>query len=197
MTEIWQTLGHLISFRTITAILLILTLLWFLKLMVKKQIEYLFRASLILIFIFLIFIFFQRSEIGKWDVFEIKGKIFPEKIPTLNYHQDREILNEDIKLRYVFKEPKPKLILTLDKRGNYLHLWNFSSLNLVLKALDLPQVHQGVPELASITGSRYDIRQYRWGDYPLGILIIERDLCQDKKNFQSYHCLSAITIKYR
>lgn len=197
MMEIWQTLGHLISFRTITTILLILALLRFLKLMIKKQIEYLFRASLILIFIFLVFIFFQRSEIGKWDVFEIKEKIFPEKTPTLNYHQDREILSDDIKLRYVFKEPKPKLVLTLDKRGNYLHLWNFSSLNLVLKALDLPEVQQGVPELASITGSRSDIRQYRWGDYPLGILIIERDLCQDKKNFQSYHCLSALTIKYR
>lgn len=195
--NLWQTLGHLISFRTITTILLILALLRFLKLMIKKQIEYLFRASLILIFIFLVFIFFQRSEIGKWDVFEIKEKIFPEKTPTLNYHQDREILSDDIKLRYVFKEPKPKLVLTLDKRGNYLHLWNFSSLNLVLKALDLPEVQQGVPELASITGSRSDIRQYRWGDYPLGILIIERDLCQDKKKFQSYHCLSALTIKYR
>lgn len=195
--EIWQTLGHLISFRSITTILLILALLWFLKLMLKKQIEYLLRASLILIFIFLVFIFFQRSEIGKWDVFEIKGKLFPEKIPTLNYHQDREALSDDIKLRYVFREPKPKLILNLDKRGNYLHLWNVSSLNPVLKALKLPQVHQGVPELASITGSRSDIKQYRWGDYPLGILIIERDFCQDKKKFQSYHCLSALIIKYR
>ena len=195
--DLWQNLGHLITFRAVTTLLLILAVLWLLKLMIKKQIEYLFRASLILIFIFLVFIFFQRNEIGKWDVFEIKGKIFPEKIPTLNYRVDKGPLMGDVKLHYVFEYPKPKLNLTLDKEGNYLHLRNVSYLNAVLKALDLPKVHRGMPELASITGSRIDIRKYRWGDYPLGILIIERDICQDRKKFQFYNCLSTLTIKHR
>ena len=63
--DLWQNLGHLITFRAVTTLLLILAVLWLLKLMIKKQIEYLFRTSLILIFIFIVFIFFQRSEIGK------------------------------------------------------------------------------------------------------------------------------------
>ena len=110
---------------------------------------------------------------------------------------DKGTLIGDIKLHYDFEYPKPKLNLTLDKEGRYLHLKNVSSLNAVLKALDLPKVHQGMPELVFITGSRSDIRKYRWEDYPLGVLIIERDICQDRKKFQSYNCLSALTIKHR
>ena len=195
--NLWQNLGHLITFRTVTTLLLVLALLWFLKLMIKKHTEYLFRASLILISIFFVFIFFQRNEIGKWDVFEIKEKIFPEKIPTLNYRVEKGPLIGDVKLHYVFEYPKPKLNLTLDKKGKYLHLRNVSYLNAILKALDLPRVRQGMPELASITGSRKDIRKYRWEDYSLGILIIDRDICQDRKKFQFYNCLSALTIKHR
>jgi hypothetical protein len=195
--DFWQTLGQLITLRAIATLLLLLSLLWFLKLMIKKKVEHLFRASLIFIFIFLIFIFFQRSEIGSWNVFDFKENLFPEKAPTLNYRLDRGPFEGDIKLRYVFEEPRPKLDLTIDKGGKNLHLWNVSSLNAVLKALDLPRVHQGMPELASITGSRFDRRHYRWGDYPLGILIIERELCQYKNTLQSYNCLATLTIKSR
>lgn len=195
MTEFLNTLGQLMSIRMIATILLILAVLWLLKVMIKQQFEYLFRVSLVFIFIFLIFIFFQRSEIGEWNVFDIKEKMFPEKIPPLNYRLDKGPFTGDTKMRYVFQEPKPKLSLTIDKRGNYLHLWNVKSLNVVLKGLGLPRVGSGVPELASITGSRLDIRYYRWGDYPLGILIIERDLCQDRKRLTSYHCLSVLTIE--
>lgn len=197
MTEFLHTLGQLMSIRMIATIFLVLAFLWLLKIMIKKQFEYLFRASLAFIFIFLIFIFLQRSEIGEWNVFDIKEKMFPEKIPSLNYRLDKGPLMGDTKMRYVFQEPKPKLSLTLDRKGSYLHLWNVKSLNAVLEGLGLPRVSSGVPELSSITGSRWDIRYYRWGDYPLGILIIERDLCQDRKRLTSYHCLSILTIKTR
>jgi hypothetical protein len=165
--------------------------------MIKQQYEYLFRASMTLIFVFLIFIFFQRNQIGDWDAYVLKEKIFPEKLPPLNYLLERGSLTSDIRLHYVFQDPKPKLNLTLDKKGKHLHLWNISSLNAVLKSLGLPPVQSGVPELSSITGSRWDTGHYRWDNYPLGVLIIIRGLCRKVKNFQSYHCLSTLTIQQR
>jgi len=197
MTNLLPTILHLLTIKTLATIILVLILLWFLKLMIKQQYEYLFRASMTLIFVFLIFIFFQRSQIGEWDIYDLKEKIFPEKLPTYNYRLERESLRKDIKLHYIFQDPKPKLSLTLDKKGKHLHLWNISSLNAVLKSLGLPPVQSGVPELSSITGSRWDTGHYRWDNYPLGVLIITRDICQNKKTLQSNPCLSTLTIKYR
>ncbi|MFQ6109341.1 MAG: hypothetical protein ACE5L7_07290 [Candidatus Aminicenantales bacterium] len=197
MTNILPTIIHLLTIRTLSTALLVLILLWFLKLMIKQEFEHLFRASMTLVFVFLVFIFFQRSHIGEWDAYDIKAKIFPEKPPTLNYRVERGALSGDIRLRYVFQAPKPKLNLTLDKKGDHLHLWNISSLNAVLKSLELPMIKSGVPELSAITGSRFDTGHYRWENYPLGVLIIVRELCQDRQKLQSYPCLATLTIKYR
>ncbi|MFQ5721627.1 MAG: hypothetical protein ACE5GI_03975 [Candidatus Aminicenantales bacterium] len=100
-------------------------------------------------------------------------------------------------IRYVFQEPRPKLILSLDEKGKYLNLKDISPLNKVLKQLGLPPVNSGAPELASITGSRFDINHCRWDNYPKGILIIERTQCKNKKTYQTYHCLATLTIKHR
>jgi len=181
--------------NTISFILLALCSFWLLKVIIKKQGEILLRVSLIFIIVFLGFIFFQRSEIGEWTFPEIKQNLFPEKFPTLNYRVESDSPYGEFRKRYLFEAPRPKLILSLDKRGDYLNLNRISSLNVVLKALDLPPVKHGAKELASITGLRRDIKFYRWEDYPLGVLIVERELCQYRKSLESYHCLVSITLK--
>jgi len=49
-------------------------------------------------------------------------------------------------------------------------------------------------ELASITGSASDLDTYRWDDYPLGTLVIDREICQDRDQFESYQCIANIVI---
>jgi len=190
-----QSLIDLITPNRISLVLLALCSLWLLKVIIKKQGEILFRASLFFIIVFLIFIFFQRSEIGGWTIPEIKQNIFPEKFPPLNYQIESGSAFGEFRKKYIFNDPRPKLVLSLDSKGDFLHLKRISSLNAVLKGLDLPPVKHGADELASITGLRNDIRHYRWDDYPLGVLIVERDLCQYRKSLESYHCLVSLTIK--
>lgn len=190
-----QLIAEFITLKIIAMALLILSFLWILKLYMKRQREYLFRASLIFTILFLSFIFLQRNEIGKWNFYEIKGHIFPEKPVHCNYHLERGSLTGENYVRYIFEDPKPKLSLSLDNRGKYLNLRNVSSVNAVLKSLGLPRVTARVPELASITGSRFDIKLYRWDDYPKGTLVIERTQCKNKKSLQFYYCIASITIK--
>ena len=190
-----HTLVNFITLEVIALAFLGLSFLWILKLYLKKEKESLFLASLIFFLSLVAFIFFQKNEIGNLNYYQTKEQIFPEKTIQLNYYVEEGSLFNEIYRRYIFTDPKPKLSLSLDKTGKYLNLNNVSPVNRVLKALGLPPVTSGVPELASITGSRFDINHYRWDNYSKGILIIERTQCRDKKTFQTYHCLAVLTIK--
>ncbi len=190
-----QSIVDLITPNSISLVLLALCSLWLLKVIIKKQGEILLRVSLIFIIVFLAFIFFQRSEIGEWTFPEIKQNLFPEKLPALNYRVESGSPYGEFRKRYIFEDPRPKLILSLDKTGGFLSLKRISSLNAILKRLELPPVKHGAKELSSITGLRRDIKFYRWEDYPLGVLIVKRDLCQYRESLESYHCLVSITIK--
>lgn len=193
----FQSIIDMITLNKISLVFLALCSLWLLKVIIKKQGEILLRVSLIFIIVFLAFIFLQRSEIGEWTFPEIKQNIFPEKIPSLNYRIEKGSAFGEFKRRYIFENPRPKLILSLDRKGNYLHLKRISSLNAILRSLDLPTVKHGADELVSLTGLQSDIKFYRWDDYPLGVLVVEREFCQDRKTLQFYQCLASITIKNR
>ncbi len=192
-----QSIIDLLTLNNISFVIMALCSLWLLKVIIKKQGEILFRVSLIFIISFLFFILFHRSQIGQWTFPEIKQSLFPEKIPTLKYQTEIGSAFAEIRRRYIFEEPRPKIILSLGSQGKYLHLKRISRLNTILKILGLPGVKHGVQELASITGLDTDVRLYRWDDYPQGILLLERELCQDRKSLESYHCLVSITIKNR
>lgn len=192
-----QSIIDVLTLNNISLVIMALCALWLIKVIIKKQGEILFRVSLVFIISFLVFIFFHRSQSGQWTFPEIKQNIFPEKIPTLKYQKEIGSAFGEMRQRYIFQEPRPKLILSLDRKGKYLHLKRISRLNTILKTLDLPSVKHGVQELASITGLQTDTNLYRWDDYPLGILLVERELCQDRKSLESYHCLISITIKSR
>jgi len=74
---------------------------------------------------------------------------------------------------------------------------NVSSLNKVLKHLNLPKVSSGVPELSSITGSKYDMHCYRWDNYQPGILTVDSTLCRYTPTLKTYNGISVITITKR
>ena len=70
-------------------------------------------------------------------------------------------------------------------------------MNKVLTMLGLPPVKAGAKELSSITGRATDVNHYRWDDYPLGTLTLERGLCQNKDSLERYHCIVFISVQGR
>jgi hypothetical protein len=85
----------------------------------------------------------------------------------------------------------------MDKTGKYFHIKNPASINRILRFLNLPEVEEGIPELGSITKSRFDLSQYRWDNYPPGILTIEKVLCPDTDSLVTFHCIITLTINNR
>ena len=93
--------------------------------------------------------------------------------------------------------PPPELKLDMDPNGRTFTLRDVETLNLVLDQLNLPRVSHGVQELYALTGNQTDIGIYRWDDYPLGTLIVERTIFQHRDTMQSYHAIASITVDCR
>jgi hypothetical protein len=72
---------------------------------------------------------------------------------------------------------------------------NIAPLNRVLKYIGLPPVKHGIRELASITGSTLDANLYRWDNYELGVLTVERGICRNVTTAESFPCIESITVK--
>lgn len=181
----------------VATLLLVLTSLWVLKIILQRRREYLVRAFL-LFFLFLVgVIYVQQSEKGKLTLIGIYHKIVPPQTPEYNYRLEEGSLDFRTYQRYIFYDPKPKLSLTLSERGDYFYISNLSPLNSLLEYLGLPPVSEGVPELSSLTHSRGDVNYFRWEDYPLGVLLVEKSLCRNEKTLQTFHCVSSLTIKSR
>jgi len=183
-----------ITLQRIIIVLLVLSFLWILKLLFKKEYEHLFRALIIIIILGVALIYTQQNGEGKFSLTRLKNLIFPEKTPHYTYYVEKGTKEGFQCIQYVFKNPMPRLSLSMDSRGKYLHISNVAPINKVLGFLNLPKVSSKVPELASITGSQLDTNHYRWDNYPEGTLLLERTLCHDIRKVETYHCISSISI---
>ncbi|MFQ6039073.1 MAG: hypothetical protein ACE5LV_10720 [Candidatus Aminicenantales bacterium] len=184
----------MISLTTAASILLILAAIWLIILIIKRQHEFIFRAMVIMLLLLLALIFLRQHEAGRMTWYDIKEKIFAEKQPEYRFTVHKRNLRDVRETEYVFHEPRPRLSVRLDSNGTYFDIVDLKPINAVLKHLDLPEVKEKVPELASITGSKSDVNQYMWTDYPRGTLIVERTLCQSQISPEVYHCLSSIRL---
>ncbi len=181
--------------------LLLLFVIWLVRIIVKRETENLVRALVLAVACLGIFLFLQNQKTEEITLADIKDQIkstfFPEKPLHYVYYKDEHTTGLNRYVRYTFESPGPRLSLTMDPKQNYFHIKNVDSVNRVLEYLGLPKVKKAVPELASITGSRNDLYLYRWEDYPLGILTITPDICQDRDRLESYQCIVAVTISGR
>jgi hypothetical protein len=184
----------MISLTTAASVLLILAAVWLVILIIKRQHEYVFRAMMIMLILLLGLIFLRQHEAGKLTLPEIKVKIFPEKTVEYHYKERKTHTAGKQETRYVFIEPQPKLSLRLDKSGTYFHISDLKPINDTLKQLNLPQLKETVPELASITHFKRDANLYKWEHYAGGTLIIERALCQNPETMEVYQGISTIRI---
>ena len=128
---------------------------------------------------------------------QIKDTFFPEKTPNYIFHKDEGRDGNGAYIRYYFESPGPKLSLELDPTGKYFNIKDIHSINRILEYLGLPRVNRPVRELAAITGSANDIDYYRWDDYELGVLTVDREICQDRDMLESYQCIANILITRR
>jgi len=184
----------MISLTTAASVLLLLAAIWLIILIIKRQHEYIFRAMMIMLILLLAMIFLRQHEAGTLTMPQLISKIFPKKTPEYIFTISRAYVGLKEEVRYVFQDPKPRLSLQLDKSGTYFQISDIQPINEVLKQLKLPQIEEAVPELASITRLKTDVNLYRWTNYPLGILTLERAVCQDKQTLEVYNGIVRITL---
>jgi hypothetical protein len=167
---------------------------WVLKVIVRKEKEFIIRGLSIFLILLFGLIYLNQSDYRDITVGQITADLFPERAYHFEYYIDRGTKPEGRYVRYVFEPPRPRLKLKLVQNGKHLNLSDPSSLNRVLRFLDLPALDSGAPELASLTGSTLDANLYQWPDYSMGKLIAARGLCRNEDTVETYHCLLQLTI---
>jgi hypothetical protein len=186
------------TLKYIFLVLLLLCVIWLIKIIAKKEMENLIRAILLAILFLAAFLYLQQQKIERITYDYVKAQVkrtfFPEKPLHFVYYKEEGRAGTKTYVRYTFESPGPKLYVTMDADQKYFHFHDVYELNRVLEYIGLPKVQMPVPELASITGSRNDINLYRWANYPLGTLTIERQICQNRNTLESYQCIQSIMI---
>jgi hypothetical protein len=187
--------------RNIVLVLLFLCLVGIIRIVVRREFENLIRTALILLLLGGVLYYLETTEtetITLADISaQIKDKFFPEKAPDFVYQKEEGQAGRTSYTRYYFESPGPKLSTDYDNKTQHFNIKDIYSVNRILVYLGLPKVKAAVPELASLTGSRNDLTLYRWEDYPLGQLTIERGICQDRDKLESYQCIVSIMIARR
>jgi hypothetical protein len=189
---------------TIVQVLFVLSVIWVVKVVVKREFETLARALIVTALIGGAFLYLRQTKLTQISRTALTREIFPEKVRPYTYIREESNTGGSRVVRYLFPAPgpegsepgpSPKLKLTLDPNSRYFHITDVEPVNRVLKDLGLPLVKSGVRELAAVTGRLSDVNDYRWDDYELGILTIERGLCVNKDSLERYHCLVRMTIQ--
>ncbi len=189
-----QKIIQSVSLTGIVTVLIVLTVIWLLKIIVKKERRSLFRGVMLLLFLTIVLFYLTSGISEEWSLRKMWNKIFPQQPVHIDYRIEKRTACPAELTRYIFREPYPRISLKMDMSGKYFYIKDTSSINAVLKELNLPLVNEGVPELSSITGSQNDVSLFRWDKYPRGKLTIEKTLCRDKNSLETYHCIVQITL---
>jgi hypothetical protein len=190
-----------VTLKYIMLALLMLCVIWLVKIVVKKETENLVRTVLLSIVFLAAFLYLQYQKTEKITFAYVKAQVketfFPERPLHYVYYKEESRGGTKTYVRYTFESPGPKLYVYLDRDQKYFYFKDVYALNRVLEYVGLPKVQKPVPELVSITGSRNDLNLYRWDNYPLGILTVERQICQNRDALESYQCIQSIMITGR
>ncbi len=192
---------------TVVTALLAICVLWLVYIIIRGHTESLVRTIIFIIVLGIILGYLKNTRLERLSFKAIKNDLFPPSLPQYSYvvqEQDTQYSHR-IVYRFIIKTeedtpnlpPPPELKLDMDPNGRTFTLRDIESLNLVLDQLNLPPVTHGVQELYAITGNQTDVGLYRWDDYQLGTLIVERTIYQNKNSLQSYHAIASITVDRR
>jgi hypothetical protein len=183
--------------RTILMVLFGLSVVWVIACIVRNDTATIIRALLVTAVLGAAFYYVHQTRLQTLSFKSVKEDLFPRAPLSLSYEKTEATFNGIPETVYSFAEPGPELVVSLEEGGKYLTIPDVDPLNRVLQYIGLPPVTHGVPELASITGSPLDVNKYRWDDYALGTLIIERGICRNVRTAETYPCIGAITVRPR
>jgi hypothetical protein len=180
--------------RTVILVLLGLAILWVIACVVRNDMATIVRALIVLVVLGITFYYLSQTKVQTLTFKAIKSDLFPPKPLHLSFEKRESYVAGTLQTTYSFAEPGPELVLSMDEGGKSLTISDVEPLNRVLAYVGLPPVQRGVRELSSVTGSNLDADKYRWDDYELGTLIIERGLCRNITTTATYPCIEVITI---
>ncbi|HSA95851.1 MAG TPA: hypothetical protein VLJ16_07365 [Acidobacteriota bacterium] len=182
--------------KTVVLILLGLAVLWIIVIIIKNDMQTIIRALIVAALLGLGLYYLDHTKLEKLSFTAIKNDLFPVEQRAYTFQKtESQAAGGGMLTTYVFQEPGPLLSLALMEGGRYMAIRDLRTVNAVLENLDLPPVNRGVPELASITRNTLDADKYRWDDYRLGVLTIERGICRDMSTAQTFPCIARITIR--
>ena len=195
--EKMEYLVNSVTLHKILTILLILSSIWLLRSIFQGEQKKIWMAFSVLLSFGIIFFHVQQNDSKNMNLADMTDFIFPGPSTNYEYRFDEGYKDGFPYTRYIFEDPKPELSLAMDSKSRYFRISNISSINELLEYLELPKIASAVPELASITGSSYDVGYYLWEDYPAGTLLLERALCREKDQITTYFGISNLTVTQR
>jgi hypothetical protein len=183
--------------RTVILVLLGLAVLWVIACVVRNDMATIVRALIVLLLLGITFYYLNQTKLQTLTFKAVKNDLFPPKPLNVSFEKRESYVSGQLQTTYTFAEPGPELVLSMDDGGKSLTISDIDPLNRVLAYVGLPQVKRGARELSAITGSNLDTDKYRWDDYELGIMTIERGICRNITTAATYPCIEAITVLRR
>ena len=183
------------TLKTIVTVLLGVCVLWVVILFFRRQLHNLGRTIIIGLLLGGALFYLQKTPLERITLDGIRRQIFPPKAQAWEYTVDESHWRGDPYTLYIFTDLGPRLELKLSKNKKSLDIVDTGPVNIVLEYLGLPAVSTGTPELVSVTGNVADANTYRWDNYPLAPLIIERGTCHPKSELETYHCIATLRVR--
>ncbi len=183
------------TLKTIVTVLLGLCALWILFLIIRRDFDSIVRAIIVTLLVGGAFFYLQQTKLERISFAGVRNELFPGRKPAWVFRVVEEQSGGHSTLTYLFRDPGPRLKLELDANKKHFHIVDIGPLNEVLAYVGLPPVETGARELSAITGSLNDVNLYRWDDYPLAPLIVERGICHTRAEVETYLCIVAIRAR--
>lgn len=183
--------------KTVFLVLFALAAIWIVVIIIRNDMQTIIRALIVAALLGLGLYYVNHTKLETLSFAAIKDELFPIEKRAYTYQKVESQTPDASLTTYVFSEPGPPLSLGLMEGGKYMAIKDLRTVNQVLEYVGLPPVTHGVPELASLTKKSLDTDKYRWDDYKLGILMIERGICRDMTSAQTFPCIARITVQSR
>jgi hypothetical protein len=183
--------------KTALLVLFGLSILWIIVIIVKNDMQTIVRALIVAALLGLGLYYVSQTKLERLSYRAIKEELFPVKSGVYTFHKREGTIGDRTITDYVFDDPGPPLSLVLIEGGKYMAVEDVRGVNAVLQYLGLPPVKEGVPELASLTGRTLDADKYRWDNYELGVLLLERGICRDMSSARTFTCIARISLTGR
>jgi hypothetical protein len=180
--------------RTAILVLLGLSFFWVVYCVVRNDTATIVRALIVTVLFGVVFFYLNQTKIATLSYKSVKNDLFPPKPLNVLFQKRDAVVGNVPQTIYTFADPGPELVLSMGDGGKSLSVTDVDPLNRVLEYVGLPLVDHGTPELSTVTGSNLDSDKYRWDDYALGTLIIERGICRKITTTSTFNCIQAIVV---